>query len=128
MFGRTLQQWARRLTWTSDLLLSRFHTAPRLHMDPHDYKSRTLIPGIFHFVEHGMRLMSTSIGYIGWAHERARVHDSIFILKGSTVPVILRPRQEGGYVLVGDAFVTGIMAGEAMKPASDPSWIDVQIH
>lgn len=40
--------------------------------------------------------------------------DLICILLGIEVPLILRPVQTGTYILIGDAYVYGIMHGEHM--------------
>jgi len=62
----------------------------------------------------GIRFMSMSDGYVGWAHPQARINDKICILQGCSVPVILRSRSEGGYYLVGNGYVEDIMKGEAL--------------
>jgi hypothetical protein len=60
-----------------------------------------------------MRLLVTKRGYLGWTVERAIAGDSIAIILGCTVPVVLRPRVEDGWYMVGDAIIHGIMDGEA---------------
>jgi hypothetical protein len=59
-----------------------------------------------------MRLISTHKGYIGLAHAQSTDGDYIVILKGCTVPVILRPFLDG-YEVVGMSYIQGIMKGEA---------------
>ncbi|KAE8446548.1 hypothetical protein EG329_011880 [Mollisiaceae sp. DMI_Dod_QoI] len=59
----------------------------------------------------GRRMMVTSKGYIGTAHPQSRVGDSIVLLQGASVPIILRSC-EGGYKVIGEAYVHGIMEGE----------------
>ncbi|KAH7413344.1 heterokaryon incompatibility protein-domain-containing protein [Cadophora sp. MPI-SDFR-AT-0126] len=59
----------------------------------------------------GRRLMETDLGYVGTAHSQAHVGDSIALLQGASVPIILRPCN-GGYRVVGEAYVHGIMEGE----------------
>lgn len=53
-------------------------------------------------------------GYIGVANRQAEKGDKLCILLGSSLPVILR-ECEGGYIVVGEAYVHGIMNGELMK-------------
>nr|POE76713.1 heterokaryon incompatibility protein 6, or allele [Quercus suber] len=62
-----------------------------------------------------------SDGRIGWVPEHAQNGDALYLLKGAPEPYILR-RDRGGlysptgaplYTLVGDAYVLGIMWGEA---------------
>ena len=60
-------------------------------------------------------LISTSKGYIGWAYTQVRRGDHICILSGCSVPVILRSREDGGFYVLGDAFVEGIMDGELVR-------------
>ncbi|KAH7346794.1 hypothetical protein BKA65DRAFT_585866 [Rhexocercosporidium sp. MPI-PUGE-AT-0058] len=57
------------------------------------------------------RMMMTEKGYVGMAHAQSRVGDSIALLQGASVPIILRPC-DGGYKVIGEAYVHGIMEGE----------------
>ncbi|PMD37306.1 hypothetical protein L207DRAFT_492715 [Hyaloscypha variabilis F] len=61
------------------------------------------------------RLLVTDKGYIGVVDHKAQKGDIIVVLYGSSVPLILRPRNEGGFILIGEAYVHGIMQGEAME-------------
>lgn len=56
----------------------------------------------------------TEGGYIGVAPPQAREGDTVFFVKGSRVPLILRPRGDR-WELIGDAYVHGVMQGEAFK-------------
>lgn len=49
-------------------------------------------------------------------------------LAGCSVPVILRTREEGGFYVVGDLYVEGIMDGEAMATISEKDWVELEIH
>ncbi|KAH7153404.1 heterokaryon incompatibility protein-domain-containing protein [Dactylonectria macrodidyma] len=62
------------------------------------------------------RLLITARGYLGLAPWNAQVGDAVFILKGGKTPFLLRGHEgpDQGYRLVGEAFVYGIMAGEAV--------------
>ena len=51
-------------------------------------------------------------GHVGLAPARAESGDCICILFGSPVPFVLRASTEGKFVLVGEAYVYGIMDGE----------------
>ncbi|KAF2012899.1 hypothetical protein BU24DRAFT_484765 [Aaosphaeria arxii CBS 175.79] len=59
------------------------------------------------------RFCSTSNGLIGWMPREVQVGDVICVLYGGRVPVVLRPR-DIGYEFVGDAYVFGMMNGEAL--------------
>ncbi|KAG8530794.1 uncharacterized protein KY384_004151 [Bacidia gigantensis] len=58
-------------------------------------------------------------GFTGWAHPLAKPDDQIYLLKGCSMPVILRPdverHEEFGltFRVVGDAYVVNAMHGEA---------------
>ncbi|KAG4435095.1 hypothetical protein IFR05_009422 [Cadophora sp. M221] len=60
----------------------------------------------------------TQRGYVGlgpgYGQEHTRPGDLVCIFYGARVPFVLRPRPDGqsGYILVGEAFVYGIMDGE----------------
>jgi hypothetical protein len=41
--------------------------------------------------------------------------DQVWVLKGGDVPLILRPVKDGRYRLIGEAYVHGIMRGEALR-------------
>jgi hypothetical protein len=76
-----------------------------------------------------MRLSVTQKGYLSWTVERARAGDSIAILLGCSVPVILRPGPDGSWCVVGDAIIYGIMDGEAfayLPPVDD--WGSLTLH
>ena len=51
-------------------------------------------------------------GHVGLAPARAESGDCICIILGSPVPYILRASTEGKFVLIGEAYVHGIMDGE----------------
>ena len=64
----------------------------------------------------GRRLITTEKGYIGVALNKARRGDLIVIALGSSVPFVLRPKERGDrYTFVGEAYVHGIMEGQAME-------------
>ena len=58
------------------------------------------------------RFFWTREGRIGWGAEQVREGDVVGVLDGGSVPFVLR-RVETGFEVVGDAFVHGIMDGEA---------------
>lgn len=75
-----------------------------------------------------MRFMTTKKGNVGWAHPRSKKGDMICILEGCTVPVILRARANGDFVLVGASYVHGIMEGQEMERDTKVDWIEIKIH
>jgi hypothetical protein len=56
-------------------------------------------------------MMETSKGYVGIARPQSQVGNSIVLIQGASVPIILR-RCEGDYRVIGEAYVHGIMDGE----------------
>lgn len=85
---------------------------------------------------HGRSFVITSRGYIGLAPFKTRVGDKITVLQGGTVPFVLRERasapeegmdgesgkvesKKGRCEFVGEAFVLGIMEGQAAAQARE---------
>ena len=60
------------------------------------------------------RTVFTKDGRFAVAPMSTKTSDQIWILGGSLVPVILKRVSEGRYNLVGQAFVYGVMHGEAV--------------
>jgi hypothetical protein len=62
----------------------------------------------------GLPLCVTKNGYLGWVPRTTQVGDCICIFSGATAPFILRQRKDGFYEVIGDAYIHGIMHGEAL--------------
>ncbi|KAH6699772.1 heterokaryon incompatibility protein 6 [Leptodontidium sp. MPI-SDFR-AT-0119] len=60
----------------------------------------------------GRGFSTTRTGYIGLVPPLAQAGDLLVVIFGATVPYVVR-RVQSGYLLVGDAFVHGLMYGEA---------------
>lgn len=66
------------------------------------------------------RLFMADTGHVGCGDARLSVGDFIVVIAGSSVPFVLRYGSGGRYILIGEAYVHGIMFGEhAMKPDAD---------
>ncbi|KAF3035186.1 hypothetical protein E8E11_004011 [Didymella keratinophila] len=65
----------------------------------------------------GRVFMVTRTGRIGFIPKDALEDDVIAVLTGGRVPIVLRPK-DGYYNVVGDAYVHGIMDGEAIEDCS----------
>lgn len=63
----------------------------------------------------GRRFCSTSKGYIGWVPQPAQVGDMVCCFLWAKVLILLRPEQSGGYSLVGECYLHGLMHGEALE-------------
>ena len=61
------------------------------------------------------RLFVTEAGRVGLAPDAARSGDVVVVLRGASVPFLLRPVDGEQYQLVGQAYVDEIMYGEAVK-------------
>lgn len=77
------------------------------------------------------RIFRTDNGLLGLGPQSLRPGDHIFVLLGARVPFVLRPLDLPGdgssyYTLVGEAYVHGIMQGEALD-RGDPKMMNVQI-
>ena len=75
----------------------------------------------------------TKGGDMGWVPPDAKVGDAVAILKGGKVPFVLRCEKTGGldgegtWKLVGEAFVRGLMNGEAARDDGKP-WVRMGIR
>jgi hypothetical protein len=70
----------------------------------------------------GRRFMVTQGGRMGLVPPHAQEGDVVAVLTGGHVPIILRPR-DGYHTVVGDAYVQGIMDGEAMPVPEELEYI-----
>ncbi|KAF4637025.1 hypothetical protein G7Y89_g1065 [Cudoniella acicularis] len=70
-------------------------------------------------------IFSTSTGSLGAACTAAKTGDEIWIVAGSDFPFILRHSQNGRYEFVGEAYVRGIMNGEALRDEGSPGFVDI---
>ena len=106
IYGRKLKDWATPLQKSLGTIQTITDQNPK-DMDPNELEIWTAIKiGQFCW-----RMMETSKGFIGTAHPQSQVGDSIVLLQGASLPIILRSC-EGGYKVIGEAYVHGIMQGE----------------
>ena len=61
------------------------------------------------------RLLTTKDGYLGVGPPETLPSDSVAIIYGSSVPILLRQLESGAYIVLGEAYIHGIMYGEALK-------------
>lgn len=69
-------------------------------------------------VSKGRTFCTTKKGLMGWVPKLSRPEDIVAVLTGGRVPFILRPH-EGCYEVLGDAYIHGIMDGEALDTTYD---------
>ena len=126
--GRTIEEWAYWMSWTRIGMKDRRRGARRRSSGAQArFAESVVVPGFNQAVKSKMKLVIMESGNIGWVHERWKPGDSIYLLKGCSLPVTLRPRPEGGFLVVGDAYVQGYMEGEVMKNGR-PAWTDIDLH
>lgn len=54
--------------------------------------------------------------------------DEVWLLQCAKVPFVLRPREDGRYYLVGEAYVHGLMHGEAVNgPGGRDNFVSVEL-
>jgi hypothetical protein len=69
----------------------------------------------FRIAYSGRRLFLTKHNYIGIAAQSLQKGDSLWILAGANVPMVLRRLPSGNWMFVGEAYMYGIMNGEAVE-------------
>ena len=72
------------------------------------------------------RTLKTGRGYIGLGHLSVHVGDQIWVLPGARVPFVFRRLADGRYLLIGEAYIHGLMRGEAFEfMNSEPQRLDI---
>ena len=72
------------------------------------------------------RLMCTQDGLLGVGPTNMCEGDGVWVLAGGPTPVVLRPLPNGHFVFLGEAYVHGIMHGEAVQ--SDTKLMDIVLE
>jgi hypothetical protein len=62
----------------------------------------------------GRNFCVTEKGYMGLTPARAKVGDLLCILLGGVAPFVIRPVENGKFELIGNAYIHGVMNGEAI--------------
>jgi len=76
----------------------------------------------------GRRLIRTFHGHCGLAPETTEPGDQIWLLQCAQVPFVLRPRLDGRYSLVGEAYIHGVMFGEAIDcPGGRDNFVPIEL-
>lgn len=68
---------------------------------------------------------STEARYIGLGPAEMRAGDVVFVLYGGRFPFVLRPTVDQKYNLVGYAYVSGIMDGEAVSAFKETQTFEI---
>ncbi|CAN9175100.1 unnamed protein product [Alternaria alternata] len=109
-----LPSWVPDWTIPIDLDLLTWHTRMRFSVAQFDHSVS--------LTSNGRRFMLSEGNRMGWVPENTTFGDVIAVLTGSGDPVVLRPGKDG-YVVIGTAYVHGIMDGEAMPDDAELSSI-----
>ncbi|KAK1988623.1 heterokaryon incompatibility protein [Colletotrichum cereale] len=72
------------------------------------------------------RFSRTAEGRLCMAPREARMGDAVCVLLGSEVPFVIRPTSRGMYEMIGEAYVSGIMDGEALSGKYDQ--VDIMLE
>ncbi|KAL9034024.1 MAG: hypothetical protein Q9180_005636 [Flavoplaca navasiana] len=67
-------------------------------------------------------IIITEKGQLGMAPQVSRTGDCIVVLLGCRLPMILRPKGNGEYLVVGEAYIDGLMTGEAFLGPLPSHW------
>ncbi|KAF2253886.1 hypothetical protein BU26DRAFT_231225 [Trematosphaeria pertusa] len=91
------------------------------NLDPEVREAALLAKGSYYLAldrQVGRRCFITRDGYLGLGPEEMQAGDVVGVLKGVSVPVVLRPSvrssEEGHFTYVGEAYCHGIMDGELL--------------
>jgi Heterokaryon incompatibility protein (HET) len=67
----------------------------------------------------GRKIFVTSQGYLGLGPQHLQTGDVVALFEGADLPYVLRTRNNGGFELVGESYVHGIMNGEFIEKGVD---------
>ncbi|KAF4810289.1 Heterokaryon incompatibility protein 6, OR allele [Colletotrichum tropicale] len=90
------------------------------------------ITKVIDFVTPGRQVIITEGGFLGLGRAETQVGDEIWLMRGGRMPLILRKSGRTGgfgedYLLVGEAYIHGIMHGEMMNDRLRQSFQEVVI-
>lgn len=106
-------------TWMAKCSKAMYHAAGLAIPPSLRHEQRAVAKEMFrviHDASSGTRMFSTSNGHLGTGPEGLYVGDVVCVLYGGDVPYVLRKvGDQGQYKLIGEAYVHGIMQGEAIE-------------
>ena len=76
----------------------------------------------FHSRARGRTFFFTEEGYIGLAPKAAQRNDVVVLVLGCQAPMILHPRHDKQYIVVGECYVHGMMTGEILLGPLPTGW------
>lgn len=91
-------------------------------MNNDEYRSACMLRDIessFWAAYSGRRLFRTKTGFFGISNQVLQEGDSVWILAGAETPFVLRNESGNEWMIVGEAYVHGVMEGEATEKLPD---------
>lgn len=115
---------------TSQLFPDHSGTIGRVEMKSWFLHAFSYVSASDHFerVDKTRVLASSAGGYVGWVPQDSRPGDIVVLLLEARHPFVLRPRTDGYYAVIGDAYVQGVMKGEAWPDDNETGveWIEIK--
>ncbi|KAL8959728.1 MAG: hypothetical protein Q9193_003453 [Seirophora villosa] len=81
-----------------------------------------LLDSFYHVAVGRAFIVTHNEGLIGFAPEHCRENDCIVILLGCQSPMVLRPTNDGSFLVIGECYVNGLMEGEALLGPLPSNW------
>ena len=93
---------------------ARISTGENLAFEPINWQTGE-VKKEYKFAMRGRIFFITQGGYIGLAPEAAEENDVVSVVLGGEVPYVIRPKNNGHYLFVGECYVHGLMDGQALE-------------
>ncbi|KAL5316373.1 hypothetical protein ACEPPN_015418 [Leptodophora sp. 'Broadleaf-Isolate-01'] len=80
-------------------------------------------------IGHRRKIFISERGYCGLVSDSAKISDALCVFLGCDVPVLIRGLEKNQYSFIGEAYVQGLMDGEAMEALKqgDAELIDIEL-
>lgn len=91
---------------------------PKIDLDSEAWKRQWPTQCMLERANQGYRFSLTACGLVGLFPNETRWNDLIVLIAGANTPFVIRPREDGSFTLVGEAYVHGVMRGELLRPVS----------
>lgn len=113
--GEFLIYWRERSSWKPDELLHGFPGASRFSGEKSSFHEEIRLCALNTLW--GRRVFHCQDGKFGLGPAASQPGDIVTVLFGGIVPFVLRPQEDGTWLLVGEALVPGLMQGEGVEAA-----------
>jgi len=102
-------------------------TATFLNWIGFDVSLRDLFLGFMMSTGSLTSLFTTDSGHMGRMKGPAAVGDELWLFEQGAVPYVLRPREDGTYEFLSEAYVHGMMNGEWMTEEREKSFVEIRL-